>query len=313
MSRLPPLKQYRNQVIAGAVLLAVLAPMVLARSWVFSVTLVFAFGILAFAAIVPIGYTGQLILSQGAFFGVGAYTYVKLAEGVVPSWVAVFIAIGFSTLVAFVLGRLAIRASGIYLGIITLAFNEIFVIFLDFFPSTLGGNQGLSVPELYVPDFIITAVGYEVVYYYILLVAFLAAFFSFGRVLCSPIGWGLLAIQEDITAAETVGVDTQKLRMLSFTWTGAICGLAGALSAPVYSYISPSLYNLHATIDIILAGVLGGITVSAGSILGASVVVLGPEVLRAISEIRMILYGVLLILLLICLPEGLGGWLKRFY
>jgi branched-chain amino acid transport system permease protein len=302
--------RHRSRLVAGLLAVALVLPVVVSSSLLYDLTVVFVYGLLAFAAVVPIGYAGQLILSQGAFFGVGAYTFVTLANAGVPGVVAVAVAVALTAAVAYVLGRPATRASGIYLGIITLAFNELFVIALDLFPSFTGGSTGLSSPALF-PSPVVDLLPEELLYYYLLVAVYGATLVGVRHLLGSETGWAFLAIKENRTVAESIGVDTAKYRLLSFTLSGAICGLAGGLFAPLTGYLSPTVFDLHTSINIILAGLLGGLTVASGTLLGAGVVILVPRFLRAISDVRLVLYGTLLILLLVYLPQGIGGWIQE--
>jgi len=302
--------RHRSRLVAGLVVVALVLPVVVSSSLLYDLTVVFVYGLLAFAAVIPIGYAGQLILSQGAFFGVGAYTFVTLANAGVPGVLAVAVAVALTAAVAYVLGRPATRASGIYLGIITLAFNELFVIALDLFPSFTGGSTGLSSPALF-PSPVVDLLPEELLYYYLLVAVYGATLVGVRHLLGSETGWAFLAIKENRTVAESIGVDTAKYRLLSFTLSGAICGLAGGLFAPLTGYLSPTVFDLHTSINIILAGLLGGLTVASGTLLGAGVVILVPRFLRAISDVRLVLYGTLLILLLVYLPQGIGGWIQE--
>jgi branched-chain amino acid transport system permease protein len=302
--------RHRSRLVAGLLAVALVLPVVVSSSLLYDLTVVFVYGLLAFAAVIPIGYAGQLILSQGAFFGVGAYTFVTLANAGVPGVLAVAVAVALTAAVAYVLGRPATRASGIYLGIITLAFNELFVIALDLFPSFTGGSTGLSSPALF-PSPVVDLLPEELLYYYLLVAVYGATLVGVRHLLGSETGWAFLVIKENRTVAESIGVDTAKYRLLSFTLSGAICGLAGGLFAPLTGYLSPTVFDLHTSINIILAGLLGGLTVASGTLLGAGVVILVPRFLRAISDVRLVLYGTLLILLLVYLPQGIGGWIQE--
>lgn len=302
--------EYRRSLGVTAAGVALLVPFVVESSLLHDLTLVFVYGLLAFSVVVPIGFTGQLILSQGAFFGVGAYTFVKLAGAGVPNVVAVLAAVALTAAVAYVLGKPATRASGIYLGIITLAFNELFVIALELFPSFTGGSTGLPSPGLF-PAAMTDAVPEEVLYYYLLAIVYAAAFVGFARLLRSETGWAFRTIREDRLVAESIGIDTGRYRLLSFTLAGAACGLAGGLYAPVTGYLSPPMFGIHTSIDIIVAGVVGGISLPAGGLFGAAVVVLVPRLLRAVSEYRLTIYGLGLVVVLMYLPAGIGGWVHE--
>jgi branched-chain amino acid transport system permease protein len=277
-------------------------PALVPDGWLFDVTRAFMFGLLAFAVIVPTGYGGQLIICQGALFGVGAYSFVKLANAGVTGAGAVLGATAVTVLVAVVVGVIATRLTDIYMGIVTLAFNEMFVIALERFPDRTGGSAGLVAPSL-VPSGL--GVPGDVVYYYVVAGAFLATYGLVSRALASELGWALLLIKEDRRLAASIGVRTRLYRVGTFAVTGVVCGFAGALFAPFNGFLSPNLFNLDMTINIILAGILGGLVQPAGSIVGGAIVVLLPEFLRFASDVRLILYGVVLIALLIYAPNGL--------
>ncbi|RQG86711.1 branched-chain amino acid ABC transporter permease [Natrarchaeobius halalkaliphilus] len=301
---------YSKELIIISALISAVLPFIVTSSTLFDLKIMLIFAILAFAVILPIGYTGQLILSQGAFFGIGAYSFVLLVSRGVPSIVGVVVAVTLTALVAYLLGKPATRAHGIYLGIITLAFNMLFVIALEIFSNVTGGNVGLTSPDL-LPEVVTGALPEDVLLYYIVLVTYIGVFLFFSRILDSEIGSAFLAIKEDTVVAESIGIDSHRYRLHSFTLSGAVCGLAGGLFAPVNGFVSPPVFDLDTTIEIILAGVAGGLSIPFGSIFGASIVVLLPEYLRAIEQYRLIVYGVLIILILAYLPQGVGGWLQE--
>lgn len=164
---------------------------------------------------------------------------------------------------------------------------------------------------LYFRELLRTVVPIDILYYYVTVFVFALGFYLLYSRLSAEFGWALLAIKEEPMAAESAGIDTRKYRLRSFTISGLVCGAAGAIYAPLNGYLSPATFNLGATIDIILAGVIGGITTPAGALIGGSIVIVLPEFLRFLSEVRMVVYGTLLILLLIYFPEGAGSWLRK--
>ena len=301
------LRENRRLLLVAVGLVLVATPFLVTSSVLFNISLVFVFGLLAFAAIVPIGYTGQLILCQGALFGIGAYTFVKLAGGGLPGLLAVVAAVAVTGVVANLLGRPAISTGGIYLGILTLAFNELFIISLNLFSGFTGGSQGLTSPPL-LPAL---PVDESVALYFVVLAAFAVTYRLVARELRSETGWAFLAVKENPMVAESIGIDATQYRLRAFTLSGLVCGLAGGLYAPINGYVTPTTFNLDATIKILLAGVTGGIATPVGALFGPGVVVLVPEYLRFLADYRLIVYGVLLILLLVYLPSGIGGWLQR--
>jgi len=303
--------RYWRSLLGAALFGAFAMPFVVSRSTLVTLSLVFVYGLLAFSAIVPIGYANQLILCQGAFFGVGAYSFVLLTSGGVPSWLSIPLATGVTVVVALLLSVPALRSKGIYLGILTLIFNLIFVLILVIFPGVFGGDKGLVSPDLYVPEAVLAVVPQTVLYYYLALVFYVLSVVGFRRVLDGAVGWAFFALHEDHTVPESIGVDTRRYRMLSFALAGAAGGLGGAIYAPINGFVSPGRFDLDGTVDIILAAVLGGTTVLEGGVFGAFIVRYLPAVLGVLEEFRMVVFGVLLILLLVYLPEGIGGYVRR--
>lgn len=303
---------HRRELVWGVIGVAILLPLVFERSIVFILALVLVYALLGFSAVIPIGYTGDIILSQGAFFGTGAYTYVLLANAGMPTWYTIPIAGFVAATVALLLGRPTIRTSGVYLAIATLAFNELFVMILDVFPGIFGGTTGMATPDLRFPEPLEAVLGKTRLYYYLLLAVFVVTLTIFYKLLQWGAGDVPLAVREERTTAETVGIDTRRYRLYSFTLAGAICGIAGGLYAPFNGYISPPVFNLETSINIILIGALGGLTSPIGTLIGAGFVILLPEFLRVATEFRILIYGIALILLFIYLPDGVVGELKRY-
>lgn len=296
----------------GVVFAAVMAilPFVLSQSILSLFTLALIYAIFGIGVIISIGYSGQLVISQAAFAGVGAYTFVKVTAAGVPAWGGVVVATVLTTLVAGLLGVTALRATGIYLGIITLAFNELFVILLDLFPGFFGGNAGLVSPTLTMGPLALGIPEY-VQHHWIAALAFAAVFLAVRRILDSPYGWAFRSLHEKQIVSASIGINNAKMRVLAFLLNGAVVGFGGALYAPFVGYISPSLFNLHATIDIFIVAIMGGMTVLSGSLIGGLFVIFIPELLRDIQAYDNVIFGLVLIFFLIYLPDGIGGYLKE--
>jgi len=305
-----------NARVTGIVVLAIAAalvvPFFVSQSNLYLFTLAFLYGIAALGVIIPIGYSGQVIIAQGAFLGIGAYTYVKLSAAGVPTWGAVVAGTVLATAVAWGLGRSGIRAEGIYLGILTIVFNELFTALLSLFPHFLGGSTGFPAPPLYLPSFLTSAGMRSETYYWLAVGAYLCALVITLRMLSSETGWAFLSVKDDPLAARSVGIDTKRYRLRAFAYTGALCGFAGTIFAPVVGYISPGSFNLSATVDILLAGVIGGVMSPIATILGSFVVVFLPQVLRAFSDLRLMIYMILLVLIFIFLPQGISGLVSTY-
>ena len=291
------------------VLVVAVLPFVVSSSLLNQFSLVLLFAIFGISVVVSIGYSGQLILSHAAFVGVGAYTYVKLASAGFPTWGSVLVATAFTTLVAGLLGATALRASGIYLGIITLAFNRLFTILLTLFPSSLGGTAGLASPPLNYGPLTNSFPGF-VLGFWTVAVGFGVAYLASRRLLNSPYGWAFKSLHQENTVSESIGINTSLMRTLAFAITGAVAGFGGALYAPVLAYISPGLFNLSSGIEIIMVAFIGGLVVLEGSLVGGLFVIFVPDVLRNLQNLNQVVFGVILIGIILLLPGGIGGLVR---
>ncbi|WP_436933822.1 branched-chain amino acid ABC transporter permease [Halovenus marina] len=301
------ISKYRFPIAALMAISMLVLPFVVVPSITIVVTLVFTYAILAFSAIVPVGYTGQLVLCQGAFFGIGAYTYVLLSDGGLVTWLVIPVGTVIGAVVAFAFGLSVIRTSGVYLAIATLAFNELFVMALNLFSDVFGGSQGMATPELWFPTALLNVVETEVLYYYIIGLAFVVVYLAMRVPLYSQVGDRFRAIRENKETAESVGINTRNYRVLAFTLAGAVAAFAGTLYAPMNGYISPPVFNLDTSINVLLIAAVGGLAKPAGALVGALFVILLPEYLRIATEFRLLIYGILIILLFVYLPGGVVG------
>lgn len=285
-------------------------PFISTGSGLFLFSLLLIFAVLGISAVVSIGYSGQLIIAHGAFFGIGAYSYVKFVAAGVPSWGSIVLATIVTTLITGALGATALRATGIYLGIITLAFNELFVIVLDLFPGFFGGSAGVSSSKLAFGP-LTSIIPNSVLMFWVTALTFGVVFLATARLLNSPYGWAFQTLHERPEVSESIGINTPKMRTLTFALTGAICGIAGSFYAPLLGYISPSLFNLEVTVQIIMVAVIGGMVILEGSLIGGAFVIFLPELLRFMRNWDNFVFGLVLIIFLIFIPDGVGSILRN--
>lgn len=263
--------------------------------------------ILALSLNLVTGFTGQLHLGHAAFMAVGAYTAGLLATKAGVGFFAAVLAAGLLAAVAGVIvGLPTLRLRGDYLAIATLGFGEIVRITLLNLDIT-GGPFGLrGIPRQTNLPLVILAV--------ILTYAVLRSLVN------SRMGRALIAIREDEIAAQTMGIDTTRLKVTAFTVAAFFAGIAGALFAYWFRYLNPSSFGFMVSIELLAMVVLGGLGNLLGSVLGAGIITYLPELLRtsaaAIAEHRMVFYGALLVIVMIFRPNGLlgtsseHGWLE---
>ena len=242
------------------------------------------------------GYTGQLSLGHATFMGIGAYaatlSFLKLE---LPFVVAIIVGAVIAGIFGFIIGVPTLRLKGDYLAIATLGFGEIARNVLLNMKIT-GGPMGLrGIPK-------ITNI-------YIVIIAIALLIFALNRIMNSRVGKSFIAIREDELAAEAMGINTTRFKILAFAIGAFYAGVAGGLYAFQVRYINPGNFAFMRSIEILCMVVLGGMGNTYGAILGAFIITVLPELLRsvspAVSQYRMVIYGLLLVILMIVRPQGL--------
>jgi branched-chain amino acid transport system permease protein len=268
------------------------------------------------------GSAGLVSLGHAAFLAIGAYTAAFLATRVgFPFWMTVTIAGGVTGLVGLVVGLPALRLRGLYLALATLAFQMIVGHVALRWESVTGGPNGSVAPPPALGGFVFDD---ATRFYYI--TATLAVLLALGvaNLMRSRFGRALVAIRDSDVAAEAMGVHLARYKTLAFGISAAYTGVAGSLFAHFLGYIGPDHFTVLQSIEYLAMIVLGGLGSILGSVLGAVVLTLLPEVLRLgldlarevspgllLPDLRAFVVGLVLILILIFEPEGLAGrWRK---
>ena len=248
-------------------------------------------GLLALSMYVVLA-VGQLSLGQAAFMGLGAYSSALMTLRLgLPFWAVLPLSMVVPVLFALVIGGPTLRLAGVYLAIATIGLGEVLrALYLNV--DALGGALGLSgIPE--------SAQTWEI---YALLAAALLVLWLVGR---SRIGRAMEAMREDEAVAQVMGVNVWRYRMGALVASAALAGLAGCLSAHVSDFIGPGEYGFEPAVSILSYALLGGIGTPLGPVLGAWVLTLLPELLRGISDVRLVVNGLIIVLAVLFLPGGL--------
>jgi len=260
-----------------------------------------------------VGYTGLPALGHAAFSCIGAYTSSLLALrfGISP-WIGVFAGAVFGALLGIIIGYPSIRLKGDYFALATFGFGIIVYSIAKNWISLTRGPMGLPG----IPSF--SLFGYEITktwqYLIIVLVFALITLFILRRIVNSPFGRVLKSIREDEIASETLGKNTTKYKLMVFVIGAFFAGIAGSLYAHYITFIDPSSFTVMESITVLLMVIFGGMGSISGSIVGATVLVILPELLRFLgmpssiaAEVRQMIYGLLLVVLMIKRPQGLLG------
>jgi len=262
------------------------------------------------------GYTGLLSLAHAAFYGIGAYAtalmWLYLGTGF---WINIWIGILVSAILGIIISYPSLRIYDDYFAIATFGFQMIvFSIFNNWVDFTKGP---LGIPGITLPSFF----GYEISSHlgYFLLSGFFAimVYWLMKRLVNSPFGLVLKGIREDEVFTKAAGKNITKYKILVFVIGGSMASIAGALYAHYISYIDPTSFTINESIFMLSIVIIGGMASLKGSILGAVILVILPEVLRFIglpssvaANLRQIFYGVLLVLFMMFRPRGFLGEYK---
>ena len=254
-------------------------------------------GLLALSMYVVLA-VGQLSLGQAAFMGLGAYSSALMTLQLgLPFFLVLPLSCVAPVLFALAIGAPTLRLSGVYLAIATIGLGEVLrAVYLNV--DLFGGALGLSgIPERG-----------ETWMIYGLLAAAVAILWLVGR---SGIGRAMEAMREDETAAQVMGVNVRRYKMGALLASALLAGLAGCLNAHVSSFIGPGEYGFEPEVTILSFALLGGIGTPLAPVAGAVILTLLPELLRGFSDLRLVFNGVIIVLVVLFLPDGLLPWKLR--
>ena len=278
-------------------------------------SLAFLYVMLALGLNIVVGIAGQLVLGYAAFYAVGAYTYALLNQYLgLGFWTCLPIA-GFITVIAgLLLAFPVLRLRGGYLAIVTLGFGEIVRLLLINWANFTGGNRGIAnIPRPGLFGLELSPEASTIYIYYLCLFAAIITIIIVVRLINSRVGLALQALREDEIASEAMGIDLRKIKLSAFALGSCWAGFAGVLFAARNSYINPTSFTFMDSAMILSMVVLGGMGSIVGVALAALVLTLLPEYLRAFSEYRMLIFGLLMVTMMVFRPQGIIPPAKRKY
>jgi branched-chain amino acid transport system permease protein len=323
-------------VAAGLLALPFVVDATLGRAWVRIIDVALLFILLGLGLNIVVGFAGLLDLGYIAFFAVGAYSYALLASPQFDVHWSFLVLLPLAALVAGVFGVLlgapTLKLRGDYLAIVTLGFGEIIRICLNNLNrpyNITNGPQGITlIDPLAIGEFALnrsyTVAGFPLApvhsYYFVFLACAAASIFVSLRLEDSRIGRAWIAIREDELAAGAMGINTRNLKLLAFAMGASFGGVAGGLFVSFQGFVSPESFALLDSIMVLCMVVLGGMGNVGGVVLGAVLLTALPEALRYAgplqqawlgevyvepSDLRMLLFGLALVLMMLLRPAGL--------
>lgn len=257
--------------------------------------------------------TGQVSLAHAAFFAVGSYgsAHFTLMLGW-PFLVALLVSSLTCGAMALILGRLILHLKGVYFILLTFAVNELVFLLAKDLTSITGGNTGITgIKWPHVP--FIGVIGNKADFYYLALVVFLIVFFSLYIIYRSPFGRAMDSIRESESLASATGYDPMKIKLIAFFIGACIAGLGGSLFAHFTRYIAPFNFTFWESVNFLIMNIIGGAFSIAGPVIGALVLTPLPEFFREYVLWQQTLYGLVLILFMRFLPDGVVSVFVTFY
>lgn len=302
------------------VLYPVISPLIIRQStyWLLIMIQTGLYLIAALGLNIQLGSTGMMNLASAAFYGVGAYTAGLLSLRLGLPAIFTLPAAGIvAALFGLVLYIPIYKTKGHYLALVTMAFGLMIVLALDNTEFT-GASQGLmNIPSMnfFGYDFLSPLAGlhFYTNYYYLMLILVILALLISVRLFNSWVGLTFSTIRDDEIAAKCCGVNTNRWRLTSFVTGTAFMGIAGAFYAHMVGFISPPNFQFVESLFIVSIVILGGMDNILGVVVGTLILVILPEKMRVITEYRVLIYGLLIVIMLIFRPEGLIPFRPRKY
>jgi branched-chain amino acid transport system permease protein len=331
----------------GVLLLLVLAAPLAVGSYLQSqIVFVFIYAIVGVGLLILAGFAGQVSLGHAAFLAIGAYTAGYMQRLGVPFLIYLPLSVVLTGAVGALVGFPALRLSGIYLVIATIAFGFIIEEVAARWESVTNGNDGMRIKQIELFGFTVSRDGYS--FYYLCLGLLILVLVLALNLLRSPTGRAFIAIRDSETAAQSIGINLSVYKVVAFSISAGMTGLAGCLYAHKMSFISPEMFTLLLSLEFVIVILIGGVGSLHGAVLGSIFVVmvdpflsyLKDDLPRGIGELarsfgvanpgalqdtlaavggaaglKGAIYGLIIIVFIVFEPYGLyGRWLKiRLY
>ncbi|HEX3464327.1 MAG TPA: branched-chain amino acid ABC transporter permease [Candidatus Elarobacter sp.] len=304
----------RGELIASAIVVIVLlfAPFLLPviHLDVSIVSEVLVMAVAAMSVNLLLGYTGLPAFGNAAYFGLGAYGAALSVKYFNVDFVA---AVVIGTVAAFlgglILGPFLLRRRGIYFGLLSIAFGQVFYFIAYRYTDVTGGEDGMNFPRP--PVALAHAVIKETAFYYLALVVFVVALIAFRAVVRSPFGRTLVAIRQNEVRVRYLGLNSDRFIFVALLIASTMAGMSGALFGLLINFAYPLLLDWHQSGDFVLMMILGGGGTLWGPLLGSFIYVLGKDIVSTITPLWQIFIGGLFVACVLGFPRGILGTIEQ--
>jgi branched-chain amino acid transport system permease protein len=292
-----------------------LAPLGLPEFWRRFLTEILIWGLLAMSSDILIGYTGMVSFGHSAFFGLGLYgaAAALLVMRAPNLWVALAVGLGTAALAAVFVAFFATRLRDIYFAITTLVFSQIFYVIIFTWTEVTGGENGLyfSQPPFTIPGIFSGRFSTVTLHWFVVAVV-AVSYLVLRRITQSPFGMVLQSIRENEPRTRAIGYHVERYKIVAVMLSGLFAGLAGTLYAIQHRFAAPDFVFFTVSGEVVIFNVMGGIGTLVGPVVGAAFFLLLREGLsRFWTEYYLIPLGIAFTLMVIFMPQGLLGFLKR--
>ncbi len=297
-------KKYINLYIAIAILL--LFPLFLPRFYIYLISIILLYGLLATSLNIVLGYGGIFQFHHAVFYGVGAYGIaLVLTKTGLPSWIGFIIGPLISAVLSLIMGLICIRLSKLYFGMLQISLGSLVWAIVYRWYSFTGGDDGIH--GISVPELLQSANG---AYYFTLIITVISMWLMY-RIIKSPFGSVLQGIRDNPVRSEMIGVNVKKHQLLGLVIAGFFAGVAGVLFVVVDNAVFPDMMFWTFSLEVLIMCLLGGWFSFLGPMLGATVIVVLRTFVSTFTVYWALVLGILMILVIFFLPNGILGYVEE--
>jgi branched-chain amino acid transport system permease protein len=299
-----PLGRYRLMPVLVLAVLMAAAPLLFPSAYYYRVAaLVYVFALAAVGLNLLMGFAGQVSLGHAGFMGIGAYAVaIGPAHFGLPGWLALLAGGVLSAIIAFIVGRPILRLKGHYLAVATLGFGLLLAILFTNEAAWTGGPDGMAVRRLVLFEW---AVRGSQTWYWVSGALFLLGAALAYNLIDSPAGRAMRAIHDSETAASVLGIDVARTKLVIFVISAVYASVAGSSLAFFNGHITPDVAGFLRSIELVAMVVLGGMGSIIGSLIGAAVLVMLPQVLTFLHDYEHMVLGLVIMGVMIFLRNGI--------